>query len=66
MPHLAKAIWKVIRGQAPAIVVEGPPLDNPVGLSLYQDQVVVTDPRAAKVMKLTAENKLEVWFEVKR
>ena len=61
-----KAIWKVIRGQAPAIVVEGPPLDNPVGLSLYQDQVVVTDPRAAKVMKLTAENKLEVWFEVKR
>lgn len=61
-----KAIWKVIRGQAPAIVVEGAPLDNPVGLFLLDDQVIVTDPRAAKVMKLTADNKLEVWFEVKR
>ncbi len=61
-----KAIWKVIRGQAPAIVVAGPPLDNPVGLALYEDQVIVTDPRAAKVMKLTSENKLEIWFEVKR
>ncbi len=61
-----KAIWKVVRGQAPTIVVEGPPLDNPVGLALYEDQVIVTDPRVAKVMKLTPENKLEVWFEVKR
>lgn len=60
-----KAIWKVIRGQAPTIVVEGPPLDNPVGLALHDDQVIVTDPRAAKVMKLTSEGKLEVWFEVK-
>ncbi len=61
-----KAIWKVVRGQAPVVAVQGPPLDNPVGLSLYEDQVIVTDPRASKVMKLTAENKLEVWFEVKR
>ncbi len=61
-----KAIWKVVRGQAPSIVVEGLPLDNPVGLALYEDQVIVTDPRASKVMKLTPENKIEVWFEVKR
>lgn len=61
-----KAIWKVVRGQAPAIVVEGAPLDNPVGLALHDDQVIVTDPRAAKVMKLTPDNKLEVWFEIRR
>jgi hypothetical protein len=61
-----KAIWKVSRGQAPVIVVEGAPLDNPVGLALHEDQVIVTDPRAAKVMKLTPENKLEVWFAVTR
>lgn len=61
-----KAIWKVVRGQAPAIMVQGDPLDNPVGLALHEDQVIVTDPRATKVMKLTPDNKLEVWFEVKR
>jgi len=61
-----KAIWKVVRGQAPTIIIEGPPLDNPVGLALFDDQVIITDPRASRVMKLTPENKLEVWFEVKR
>jgi len=55
-----KAIWKVIRGQAPVIAFEGAPLDNPVGLALFEDQVIITDPRAAKVFKLTTENKLEV------
>jgi hypothetical protein len=61
-----KAIWKVVRGQEPEIFVSGAPLDNPVGLTLVDDQVVVTDPRAAKVMRLTPEKTLEVWFEIKR
>lgn len=61
-----KAIWKVKRGEQPEIVVQGAPLENPVGLSLVDNQVVVTDPRAAKVFRLTADNKLEVWFEIKR
>lgn len=60
-----KAIWKVVRGQEPVILIQGSPLDNPVGLELFEDQVIVTDPRAAKVMKLTPENKLELWYEVK-
>ncbi len=55
-----KAIWKVVRGQQPEIVVQGAPLDNPVGLALHEDQVIITDPRAAKVFKLGAEKKLEV------
>ncbi len=55
-----KAIWKVVRGQQPEIVVQGAPLDNPVGLALHEDQVIITDPRAAKVFKLSAESKLEV------
>lgn len=59
-----KAIWKVVKGQEPKIVVEGAPLDNPVGLALHEDQVVVTDPRAAAVFRLTNENKLEEWFKL--
>lgn len=61
-----KAIWKVVRGGQPEIVVQGAPLENPVGLTLVDDQVIVTDPRAAKVFRLTKENQLEVWFEIKR
>ena len=55
-----KAIWKVVRGQQPQIVVQGAPLDNPVGLTLHEDQVIITDSRAAKVFKLAADGKLEV------
>lgn len=60
-----KAIWKVVRGSEPTAIIKGAPLDNPVGLSLVDDQVIVTDPRASKVMRLTADQKLEVWFEIK-
>ncbi len=58
-----KAIWKVVEGQAPEIVVSGAPLDNPVGLALSGDDIIVTDPRAAKVFRLKG-GKLEVWFAI--
>lgn len=58
-----KAIWKVVEGKTPEIVVSGAPLDNPVGLSLAGDDVIITDPRAGKVFRLKAE-KLEPWFAV--
>lgn len=61
-----KAIWKVVQGTDPEIVVEGAPLDNPVGLALVDDQVLVVDPRSRQVLKLLDNKQLEVWFEVKQ
>lgn len=59
-----KAIWKVTQGTQPTIVVQGPPLDNPVGLALHNDQIYITDPRAAKVFRLDKEAKLQEWFAI--
>lgn len=58
-----KAIWKVVEGKAPEVVVSGAPLDNPVGLALAGDDVIITDPRAGKVFRLKA-GKLEAWFSI--
>lgn len=58
-----KAIWKVVEGSAPEVVVSGPPLDNPVGLALVDDEVVITDPRARQVFRLK-DGKCEPWFEI--
>lgn len=59
-----KAIWKVIEGKEPEIVVSGAPLDNPVGLFLSGDDIVITDSRAAQVFRLKA-GKLEPWLTIK-
>ena len=57
------AVWKVVEGAAPEMVVSGAPLDNPVGLALVEDEVVITDPRARQVFRLK-DGKCEVWFEI--
>lgn len=62
----SKAIWKIDEGQEPEILIQGAPLDNPVGLTFADDQLVVVDPRARQVFKVNADNKLESWFEIKR
>ena len=62
----SKAIWKIPEGGKPEIVVQGAPLDNPVGLALYGEDVIVTDPRARKVFKLGVDSKLTPWIEIKR
>ncbi|MCC6508473.1 MAG: hypothetical protein IT423_05160 [Pirellulaceae bacterium] len=59
-----KAIWKIAGGGVPEVWVSGPPLDNPVGLALVDDQVVVTDPRARQVFRIQ-DGKCELWFEFK-
>lgn len=61
-----KAIWKVVEGSEPQVVVSGAPLDNPVGLALSGDEILVTDPRAAQVFKLVDGSKLEPWFAIKK
>ncbi len=59
-----KSIWKVIRGSKPTQVVQGPPLDNPVGLAIKDDRIYVVDPRACKVFELTKESKLIESFSI--
>lgn len=58
-----KAVWKVVEGSAPEVIVSGAPLDNPVGLALVDDEVVITDPRARQVFRLK-DGKCEPWFEI--
>lgn len=58
-----KAIWKIVPGSTPEVVVAGPPLDNPVGLALRDDRVIITDPRARRVFQLQ-RGKCETWFEI--
>lgn len=61
-----KAIWKVVRGSEPTIWFEGPPLDNPVGIALFNDLPVVVDPRARKAIQFDPDGKPQVWFEISR
>lgn len=61
-----KAIWKVVQGQEPEILFEGAPLDNPVGIALVENQIVIVDPRAQKVFKLDSDNQPSLWFELKK
>lgn len=60
------AVWKVTKGNPPELFFSGAPLDNPVGLTLHDDQVVVVDPRAAKVFQFDASGKPTTLFEIAR
>ncbi|TVS17870.1 MAG: hypothetical protein EA424_11965 [Planctomycetaceae bacterium] len=42
----ARTIWKIDPGQSPQAWVQGDPLKNPVGMTLWQDRLVVADPHA--------------------
>lgn len=58
-----KAVWKVGTDLKPVKLVSGPPLDNPVGLSLNPSAdgpatLLVTDPRAHAVFELDRSGKL--------
>jgi hypothetical protein len=55
----------VVAGQAPQKVVQGDPFINPVGISLLGNELMITDPRAAKVFKLDGSNQPSVLIEVK-
>lgn len=60
-----KSIWKVVPGQSPQKIFQGEPLINPVGISLLGEELMVTDPRAAKVFKLDGMNPPTVLIELK-
>ena len=60
-----KAVWKIVPGKDPEIFFEGKPFDNPVGISMLDDQLIVVDPRVRTVFKFE-DNKPVPWFELKR
>lgn len=59
-----KAIWVVRPGSEPQILFSGPPLDNPVGLALDRDELIVTDPRARQVFRIK-DGTCQSWFDIK-
>ncbi len=61
-----QAIWKVVRGSPPQMIVSGAPLQNPVGLALLDDRPVVVDPRARMAFRVNENNELEPWFEIRK
>jgi len=52
-----KAVWRVADGKKPEKLIEGKPLVNPVGITLQNDQIIVSDSRAAAVFKISPDGK---------
>ncbi|MCA9193743.1 MAG: NHL repeat-containing protein [Planctomycetales bacterium] len=59
-----KAIWKVVTGKEPAIFFEGAPLDNPVGIAIHENRLIVVDPRAQRVFRFNEAGQPEEWFSI--
>ncbi|RMG38765.1 MAG: hypothetical protein D6725_06660 [Planctomycetota bacterium] len=54
----AKAIWRVGPGGKPAKWIAGPPLQNPVGIALVQERLLIVDPRAKNLFWADNEGRL--------
>jgi DNA-binding beta-propeller fold protein YncE len=50
-----KAVWKLAPDSEPAKWVSGPPFDNPVGICLHGEKLLVVDPRARAVFQIDKE-----------
>ncbi|MBT6153801.1 MAG: hypothetical protein HOL01_25640 [Planctomycetaceae bacterium] len=61
----AKAVWKIADGKAPEKLVEGKPLDNPVGIALRGKDILIADPRANALFAIDAEGKLSTLLQSK-
>jgi streptogramin lyase len=53
----AKAIWKVPAGKSPEKLVTGEPLVSPVGMARQGGDLLVADPRAKAIVRVTPEGK---------
>ncbi len=54
----ARTIWRIEPGQAPEAWVQGAPLENPVGLALGEERLLVADPRARAIFAMDAEGQI--------
>lgn len=61
----AKAIWKISGSDAPAKLVEGKPLDNPVGIAVRGKGLLIADPRANALFAIDEEGKLSTVLQSK-
>lgn len=59
----AKTVWKFAAGEAPVRWVQGEPLQNPVGLCLLEEVVLIVDPRAKSIFQADREGKLSVFWQ---
>ncbi len=51
----ANAVWKIPSGGKPEKMVSGDPLNNPVGIAIDQDRLLIADPRQKNVFSLPLE-----------
>jgi len=56
----AKTIWKIKPGEKPEAFYAGDPLKNPVGLTWWNDVMLIVDPHQKSVYKRLPDGKLEV------
>jgi hypothetical protein len=54
----ARTIWKIHPGKTPQAWVQGEPLKNPVGMTLWKDRLVVADPHARALFAIDWEGNL--------
>jgi len=54
----AQTIWKIAPGRKPEKWVSGRPLENPVGMDIQQDRLLVVDPRAGAVFAIDPKGQL--------
>ncbi len=59
-----KAIWKLPAGGEPEAWVKGDPLDNPVGIALAGDKLLVVDPRARAVFEIDSSGAISEKFKI--
>jgi sugar lactone lactonase YvrE len=58
----AQTVWKIAPGGKPAPLVQGAPLQNPVGLSWKGNSLLAVDPKAKGLFEVTKDGKLTpVW-----
>lgn len=62
----AKTIWKIAPGGKPEQWIHGEPLQNPVGLCLRGESLLIVDPRAKAVFQADAAGKLDVFWKGRR
>jgi hypothetical protein len=60
-----KGLWRIAEGQPPELVFSGEPLQNPVGIFLFEDRPVVVDPHAQAVFKWE-DGKMQLWFKLEK
>lgn len=55
----SKAIWKVSPEGEPEKLIEGKPFEFPVGLALMKGDLIVADPKAKTIFRVTTSGKAE-------